>query len=812
MNILIDGKKYSFKENETILEVCKRNGINIPTLCFNKKFPPNSSCFVCIVEDLTSKTLIPSCSTNARDGMKISTDSDTVKKYRRMAIELLLSEHDANCFSPCKVTCPAGIDVRDYIMYQRNSDSLHSFLKIRKKNPFVTSIGRVCPARCENDCSRNVIDQNVDIRLIKRFVGDDVYKNKKEELLKIEKSLIKEKNDMKVAIIGGGPSGLSAAYYFLLQGSKVEIFEREEFLGGMLRYSIPSYRLPKDILKTEIDSIINLGVKVHRNFNVDEKVFKKFKKDFDKVVIATGTWKDSTMRLGEENYENSMSALEFLKKVNKGDVLTFGKRVVVVGGGNSAIDSARTLLRLGLDVSLIYRRTKKEMPALEHEITDAINEGVKLIELLSPNKLIIENDKLTGVSFEKMVLLDEKDQSGRNKIKGTGRFYNFNFDTLIYAIGQKKDNDFEIKDNVYICGDALTGASTAIEAIASGKKLVDSIFNNFNELSFCSKREDKLLKEKKYEKKEKEKINLKDFKNSNDKFVEVEEGLKDINFSTQRCIDCGCEDIDFCKLRDYSIKYGAKEDTYKSKNMKKVKYFVDDSMKYMTLNQSKCVKCGTCINVCEKEVGASAINFINRGLDVKVAGSINENLKESDCIMCGMCIDTCPTGAISESINDFNWNKGKTEIKKCDGCILECNLELIYDESGRVARVRSHDTPICAIGRWGNTKDYKNLREIYKGKINNNLPSLEGFNILELKSLSNFSKIYVLDDPKPLNPRMTYEMRKLKNLEYVSDINSLVLKSNDLVILNYFNLTSDVLEKLKNVSIFPFFYRKKTRT
>ena len=348
MDLRIDNKTFEFSAGETILSVASRNGISIPSLCYDQRFPHYTSCFICVVKDATSGRFLPSCSIKAVEGMNIVTADEEVLKYRKLALELLLSEHDADCFSPCKTACPAGIDVRDYILYSRTGEELNGFLKIREKNPLVASVGRVCPAFCEQDCSRNNIDETLNIRLLKRYLGDVVYDEMGKELFEKEKLNVKKATDPKgIAIIGGGPAGLSAAYYLVLNGHSVTIYDENPKLGGMLRYAIPPYRLPREVLDKEIDSIIRLGINVKLNEKVTLAKIEELKQSYDHVIAATGAWKESSLGIGEEKIDNVMPAVRFLKDVWDQKVMTVGQRVIIIGGGNSAIDAARTSLRLG---------------------------------------------------------------------------------------------------------------------------------------------------------------------------------------------------------------------------------------------------------------------------------------------------------------------------------------------------------------------------------------------------------------------------------------------------------------------------------
>jgi formate dehydrogenase major subunit len=798
LKLSIDNRVFDFNSGETILGVALRNGIKIPTLCFDQRFPHSTSCFVCIVKDENSGKLIPSCSVKAADGMKITTSNEEILKYRKLALELLLSEHDADCFSPCKTACPAGIDIRDYLLYSRTGQELEGFLKIRDKNPLVASVGRVCPAFCEEDCSRNNIDETLNIRLLKRYLGDVVYAEKYDELLKKEKALISRVTIKKnIAIIGGGPSGLSAAYYLVMTGHNVAIYDENKELGGMLRYSIPPYRLPREILDKEIDSIVRLGVKVKTDTKIDANTVEELKKKYDHVISASGTWKESTLGMGEEKVANVMPALRFLKDVWTDKIKTLGKNVVVIGGGNSAIDAARTALRLGAkDVKIVYRRTRTQMPATKVEIEDAINEGVKLFELYSPASIV--DGKIT---FNVMELSPELDASGRNKIKDTGKTSQMDFDFLTYAVGQKPNMDAKLFEKT--CGDANLGASTVIEAVADGRKAAFELMDNEDsELIFYSSRKKNVLPYNVYKKILAQKPKHLDVKKRIKDFAEVEIGYKTKIAVTEsnRCINCGCAAIDDCELRKNSIEYAADPLRFKQKDDTGVSTTYQDlSTDFFIHEPGKCIKCGRCINVCDHIAGSSALSFIGRGLNVSVSSNTNNNIKDSTCMLCGMCIDSCPTGALVEKNDDAVWHYEKDKVTECDWCILKCKLD---------ARRRSVDTPICSVGRWNGyySKQITNKNDI----------KIDPKKLAAPTKLTDFDCVVSVDyDPKGDNPRVLYEFNKMRaagipvHVCSAQDAEELLDKNNNtLLVVNYFTLNSKDLKLVERAKkVLPVYYR-----
>ena len=816
MFAVIDGKKIEFSSIDTILSVATANGINIPTLCYDKRFPHYTACFICVVKDLKTGKLLPSCSSLISDGMEISSSSDEVKKYRKLALELLLSEHDADCFSPCKTSCPAGIDARDYILFAKNNDDVDGFLKVREKNPLVGVVGRVCPAFCEKDCSRNEIDEAVGIRLIKRSLGDAIYDKRDAELFEKEKGLIKKASaSKKIAIIGGGPAGLSCAYYLCLNGHKPVIYDENKELGGMLRYSIPEYRLPRKALDKEINSIMRLGVEAKMQVRVDKTKLEELKNIYDAVVVCVGTWKESAIGLDEQKFNNVHSALSFLKRVSLGEKIVPGKRAVVIGGGNSAVDSARTLLRLGFnDVGLYYRRTREQMPADHVEIEEALHEGVRLYELVAPVEL---KDK--KISFNVMELSCELDSSGRKKVCETGKKIEKDFEILVYAIGQKAETDILSVEGIIPCGDAKNGATTVIEAVADGRRVAYGLEKTFNdELSFYSQREKGALSKTlpSYEKTDRNKAVTRDVSNRIKDFGEAELGFTPSGCvkEAERCINCGCGAIEDCSLRDLSVEYGADPVRYKADlSTGGEKAFVDDTTKLLIHEPSKCIKCGTCVRVCKNIAGVTALSFIGRGFNSKIAAGPTASINESTCILCGMCIDSCPTGALLENTDAVIRSGVKEEVKECEGCILKCKIRYGFS-NGKVFRARSYDTPICSVGRWGWVDGYKRAANYYSGNVSDKRIDLHSLNVQSSEVLKKADLVVCLTyDPSKDNPRVAYELKIIKDsgisVMLVQDLTGVDLSkaSYPVVIFSYFTVPR--LDELRRFSaVIPVYYQR----
>ncbi|HOE92172.1 MAG TPA: FAD-dependent oxidoreductase, partial [Candidatus Cloacimonadota bacterium] len=349
-----------------------------------------------------------------------------------------MSDHYADCEAPCKIACPDHVDIQAYIAAIANND-YHQAVKIIKDTlPMPLSIGRVCPAFCEDECRRTIVDEPIAICKLKRYAADldlgDIW------------SYIPDKaeyNGKKVAIIGAGPSGLTCGFYLSNQGYQVDVFESSPQAGGWLRYGIPEYRLPKAILDKEIQLMCSNGMKIHCNSpigNAEESSLgiAKLSKDYDAVYVAIGAQKAVDMPLPGNDLNGVFLGVDYLKSVALGTSPDLGKRVAIIGGGNTAIDCARTAKRYGANVTVIYRRTREEMPADGFEIDAAYEEGVVFYPLMNPVEYIASAEspeRLHEIRIEKM-LLGDPDISGRRSPIPTGSYITEQFDSVIAAISQ----------------------------------------------------------------------------------------------------------------------------------------------------------------------------------------------------------------------------------------------------------------------------------------------------------------------------------------------------------------------------------------
>jgi len=400
------------------------------------------------------------------------------------------------CTSPCQRTCPAGIDIPEYIRQINQGNYREAIMVIKERNPFPLTCGRVCPHPCEDMCRLSKVCDPVNINHLKRFVAD-IEMNSGDRIIPYKAP----DTEKKVAIIGGGPGGLTCAYYLARLGHSPTIFEAMPKLGGMLRYGIPEYRLPKKILDWEINGILETGVEVKTDTTMGKDFTLKTLKDdgFDAVFLGTGAWDTRSLGVEGEDFEGVLPGTHFLIDRGLGKETPVGDKVAIIGGGNTALDAARTSWRLGAkEVTIIYRRSRKEMPANDIEIEEAGKEGVVFHYLAAPVKLMGEKGKLTHLEYLEMEL-GEPDESGRRRpVPKKGTETVIEVDNVINAIGQFPVTDFLKADGVgltkwntidvvneltcetniegvFAGGDAATGASILVEAVGAGRRAARSI-------------------------------------------------------------------------------------------------------------------------------------------------------------------------------------------------------------------------------------------------------------------------------------------------------------------------------------------------
>jgi len=675
VKVKINGIDVQMEEGATILQAATKIGFDIPTLCHSDNLEHFTSCFMCAVKVEGGRgNLVPSCATKVRDGMSVTVESDEINESRRMALNLLLSDHCGDCIPPCEDACPASIDIRGFLALVREKKELEAAKLIREKAPFPGALGRICPRPCETACRRNRVEDSVSICYMKRYISD----TELEECGGVQLPACAPPTGKKVAIIGAGPAGMSAAYYLKLKGHDVTVFEAKSKSGGMMRYGIPYYRLTDQTLKDEFDAIERLGVKVQYKTVVGKDITaKKIETEHDALIIAIGAQGASSMRVEGEDSPGVYSGIEYLSRLAEGEIPDVGTDVVVVGGGNTAIDVSRSAVRNGAKVTILYRRTRNEMPASSFEIDEALEEGVNIRFLAAPVKVAQSGSRvlLSCVQME----LGEPDASGRRRpVPIEGSEFEILATAVISAIGQKVVPDSIIdtgvgltrwgtiqadpktfmtdRAGIFACGDCQTGADIAVRAVGNGRRAAYSVHQYFSGQEVTGEpvlfnstmgaledvSEDMFTG---YEKTAKVAMPVIGSKERTTTFKEIETGFssEEARKEAARCLECGCDAADNCKLRTYATRYHA-DQLYFGGDVRK--YQVDYSHEKIKMEINKCINCGACVRACAEIKGLSVLSFVGRGFTTRMTAPFGRSLVDTACDGCGECVAVCPTAGI----------------------------------------------------------------------------------------------------------------------------------------------------------------------
>jgi NADPH-dependent glutamate synthase beta subunit-like oxidoreductase/CO/xanthine dehydrogenase FAD-binding subunit len=482
---------------------------------------------------------------------------------------------------PCASACPAGVEIPSYLDKIREGNLREAAEILMESNPIPAITGRVCPNFCEQECNRGDFDEAVSVRDIERFMGDYIFENAN-VLFKPPKVSTKKI----VAIVGSGPAGLTAAYYLRRLGHRVTVYDRMDKPGGMLSYGIPPYRLPKDIVKEQVRAFERMGVEFKLEVDIGRDIgLTKLMKDFNAVFIATGAWTEREAGIKGENLLDS--GLEFLKNVNLGNRKTKAQVAAVIGGGNVAIDIARTLLRMGSEPVILYRRTEAEMPAVREEIDRAKEENIKFEFLTQPIQAQKKGNKIVLTCIRmKLGPLDETQRPRPVPVKGSE--FTMEFDTVFKAIGEVRDTtciptefldnkgQLKIKSskhslgrNLFAGGDFVTGPATVVQSIAGGKEAAMEITRYLGTPIKYEKEIDKspqkfnsqyLVKTSRVRSPE---LTVSEGNRS----IDVEDvlglGLKEVENETNRCFNCSCLAVNNSDIAPALIALGAKIKTTK---------------------------------------------------------------------------------------------------------------------------------------------------------------------------------------------------------------------------------------------------------
>jgi formate dehydrogenase major subunit len=674
LTLTIDGRTVSVNPGATVLEAARALGIRIPTLCHVDGLPPSSSCFLCAVQVEGKATLAPSCAMPAAEGMVVHTHTDEVRASRKMALELLLSDHAGDCVGPCMTGCPARFDIPGFLTEvaaghdRRSAEIAADFLALP------AALGRICPRLCEQRCHRCDAEAALSVGGLHRFAADRDMASGARYVPRKDAA-----SGKRVAIVGAGPAGLSAAYFLLRRGHGAVLFDAHDEPGGMLRYGIPAFRLPHDVLAQEIDVIrllggeFRMGVRLGADVTLDE-----LQRNFDAVLLAIGA--QGSRGLDCPGEELALPAVGFLEHAATGRRDAIGDDVLVIGGGNTAMDASRTAVRLGAGrVRVLYRRSRREMPCLMAEVEAAEAEGVTVETLVAPASLERTAGGRLKVTCVRMAL-GAADASGRaTPIPIPGSAFTLEASCVIAAIGQTVDASGLGSDalqvsrrgiladpatlatnlpGVFAGGDAVSGADLAVRAVAAGKLAAVSIDQHLGgrrvqgdpemvsvvmsglderELAAFFRQVEEAPRAAMAERPVAERVR---------DFGEVESAFEPeiARSEAARCMNCGCWKATTCQLRQYATEYGA--DPLRFAGARR-KFERDSSHPEIVYEPGKCILCGACVQVAAEAGEKLGLAIVGRGFDTTVAVPLKGTLAEAVPAVARRVADICPTGAFA---------------------------------------------------------------------------------------------------------------------------------------------------------------------
>ncbi len=733
VKLTIDGRRVSAQPGESVLAVAQRAGIDIPALCAEEGMAPWAACRLCLIEVEGWGKLQAACTTWVQDDLVVHTDTERVRERRANYLRMYLSDHNSYCEAPCSVSCPAHIDIPAFIAKVEEGDFGAAAAIVRRDLPFPGILGRICTRPCEPVCRRGEVEEPIAICALHRAAGD-----RAPDDIECAPSTGK-----RVAVIGAGVAGLTAAYYLLQAGHAVTVYDDKDEPGGMLRYGIPEFRLPTGVVENELAPLWKAGARFVGDVRLGDDISLAglLSGGYDAAFVGVGAWKSQAVTI--PGGKLARDALGFLAEVRAGKKPRLGGAVCVVGDGSAALDAARSARRLGVaEVTVLCRHEERRVEAGAADVAAARDEGVRFEFAVEPRRI-----KLDRGGKPAAVQVVELDADGVKRTKAAAR--DVPARTVLWAQGYTPDaetiegelslsswstleaNPFTgrtSQEGVFAGGDAVTGAKAAIHGVAAGKRAalaMDAWLSGsdleelegklalYAALPYLEQvrdaaqlgelgqrlaehapvwlrmgigadtapraRQSKLTAAKRL-----------------DSFTEVERGLTPAAARAEaaRCLQCVCDANGSCDLQRLGIEYDITDNELVIAATKTLapglvrREESDARHPFIERDMNKCIACGRCVRVCADVAGPACYDFSGRGFRIKVDTPYGESLQLADCITCGRCVTACPTGALSFNHRVLqSYAVDEARCTFCHQCVDVCPVDALKEtnvfEQGR---------------------------------------------------------------------------------------------------------------------------------
>ena len=697
-SITINGTILPAQEGDSVLDVARREGIDIPSLCHISGTAPWAACRLCLVEIEGVDKLQAACTTSVTDGMSVRTDTPRVRARRESYLKMYLSDHNSYCEAPCTHACPTHVDIPAYMAALAAGDAAGAAAIVRDELPFPGILGRVCPRYCEPVCRRGQVDEPIAICALHRAAADHAGAG--------APSLGgTASSGRRVAVLGAGPAGLAAAWFLADRGHQVTIYDANDKPGGSLRYLIPEFRLPESVLDQELQPLWDAGVRFlgGSKFTRSSDAEMLLDAGFDAIVLSTGA---STPKESGPSAEGALNAVEFLRTVRKGEQVKLTGEVVVTGSGFAAVDAARTALRLGAtNVTVVGGADAGGFGIPDADLADARAEGVTFEVTSSP----ANTAGATLIIAARGAADPSTGDSAVNKY--TGRTSH---------------------EGIFATGD-ISGESSAIHAVAGGKRTalaVDAWLRGvdldklekavaaFDALPYLEQLDDepelgalgRRLAERapvwlkmgaSAEAAARAVMPQADAKERIARAsVEVQTGLslEHAQAEAKRCLQCVCPSLGSCELQRLGVEYGITSNELVAPGSRVRTVQPQYEHPFIRRAMERCIACGRCVRVCRDVAGPACYDFTGRGFTVNVDTPYGEALQLADCIECGRCVSTCPTGALTFNqrvLSSFKVDESRCIL--CRSCVEVCPVDAL-EETNQFEEARKQWLDLVAQG------------------------------------------------------------------------------------------------------------------